>query len=859
MNNVIEDRINVLNKLFNDAMDELMNNPTSADAQKKLKDIGDELDFLNRIKDMNADQLKKAIKDLQDIINRRKKSVNLSKEKAWEENVIDLLDKRIEDLEEKDTKEPAQNQPGKNEPQENEPQKNNDTEPVTPKDNTNNLYGPYGPQGPQNHSIGDYEFHFDKKPEDYIKDQEIPNLISDMVDKYYGNKTKEIAYNEALKRIQDNKGKIMVPGTKIQADGIRYYPGIENDLKLTQLESYNDKAIKLARYNAGDKKVYANADEKQNDEEYIKTNNFAYDRTGTTKNNLKTLGKYGEKYDLLPIKGQGFLKGTTHALLNVPLAVRNVGAVIYRAIGKPVSWVYGKVSKQQSGIYSNKAAHRFEARKDYFFQKECERMAAKGKTVNPFLATMKARRQAIFKYKEGNKAVLEAGYKDIKESYINKAKANYFSDKLTALEKHRQFLENEKANNTDPAIISEIEKQLQNVEKMKNGILTNPKLKDIVKNNTINAKDHNIVQTDAISINQHDRANKATVTRTITGVKILGAAGVRFLGPKIEDWMLENAKIPETRKLPNWTKNSYGEDTVQTIEVNDYVDVTKVSSEEDLLEAFSIKNLMRLDKKGNVSFGYDNYGSQEVGANLDFFRGAAQKINGRTVSISDGNGYDITKITSGSIPTELLENGSIKGDANLFDILAALQKQAGNDVSSQDLINQVLSCGSKEEQAQLIQKMSEGLDFWKSTSDKGIATGWDSTKDEILKALNNVKTETEQILTGTHMETKVVPGEVSSEFIKGGIKIEMVDNPRIVKALGLNEKVGNGMSIADAITAFFENIRMTKSKKANNKQYGNYEAKPEVGFTGYDKQKDKKVNDTAIKNDFTTEIEDIER
>ena len=261
MNNVIEDRINVLNKLFNDAMDELMNNPTSADAQKKLKDIGDELDFLNRIKDMNADQLKKAIKDLQDIINRRKKSVNLSKEKAWEENVIDLLDKRIEDLEEKDTKEPAQNQPGKNEPQENEPQKNNDTEPVTPKDNTNNLYGPYGPQGPQNHSIGDYEFHFDKKPEDYIKDQEIPNLISDMVDKYYGNKTKEIAYNEALKRIQDNKGKIMVPGTKIQADGIRYYPGIENDLKLTQLESYNDKAIKLARYNAGDKKVYANADE----------------------------------------------------------------------------------------------------------------------------------------------------------------------------------------------------------------------------------------------------------------------------------------------------------------------------------------------------------------------------------------------------------------------------------------------------------------------------------------------------------------------------------------------------------------------------------------------------------------------
>lgn len=708
-----------------------------------------------------------------------------------------------------------------------------------------------------------YRFSYNKKPEDYI-DRNIDSYLSDMVDKYYGDKNKEKEYNEAMKRIKSHRKED--PFTS--AEYIEFYPERESDLRFTQLEEFEQKSAKLAMYRNGDTSVYATEAERKYDEEYIKTNNFAYNRKLNTTKSLTTLGKYGEKVNYLQVRGNNnILKSAVNLTLNGFLAVRNATAVVYRAIGKPVSAIYKKIARDKAGIYSNKLTHRYEARKDYFIKEENDRLAQEGKRPRPFRTLMKARFKAFTKYKEGNAAVLEAGYQDIKKSYIQKAKVEYFSDKLQALNDHINWLQNEKnriwSNNMDQETLNtfnQIERAEQDAITQRDKILNNPNLQDIVKGSSIVSENKGIVQTDAVSLNQHDRANKANVTRTITGVKVLGGATVKYVGPKIQKWMIDNSKISTTETIPSKIENKWVEGTVQSKQVDDFANITKINSKDDLVEAFSIENLMKLNNKGKVSEAYNYTGNIADGTNLDFFRGAAQEIDGRVVSLSDGNGFNYTNITNNIFPKELLNNGVISEKANLFDILAALQKEAGNNVTSQDLINKVLSCGSKEEQVKMIKQMTEGLDFWKSISPEGIATGWSSSNGEILRALDNVNVVTDKIKIGSHLENIRVPGHFENILIPETTKQVLVDNPRIVKALGIGNKIGKGATIMDAISMFFENLRDTKSNtKSNKKEPRQYTPTPKAGFTGKSKKEDKNINNSALEQDIRQEINNLER
>lgn len=754
--------------------------------------------------------------------------------------------------------------------------------------NGNNLYN----------KQNDYSFKFDKKPEDYLLGKNIENYLSDMIDKYYGDKNKERAYNAAMRRFKQNLQKDPVTGKEV----INFYPDKENDLKILQLELYEEKSERLARAAQGES-VYNSIREMQEDKAYIDTKNYSYNRYISTKNNLVTLGKYGEKVNYLAVRTEpNVLKKIGHALVNIPLGVRNVGAIVYRGIGKPVSKLYGKIAKTDSGIYSNKPAHRYEARKDYFINQETKKLQAEGKNPQPIRTLFKARIKALVNYKEGNAAVLEAGYQDIKKSFTEKAKANYFSDKLEAMDKHIDDLKNMKnalyikpLSPENAMKINEIERAEKETEQMKQKILTSPKLQELIKDGKINTRE--VVQTDAISYNQHDRANKANVTRTITGIKAIGNVGIhKFVGPRIKDWMLEHCKVQEVKenvvfaeaapKAQTQQGHEWVKSVVTTEEVPDYV--TKISSQEKLLDQFSIKNIMKNSKDNSISYAYNNAGDTGVIENMDFFRGAAQKINGKVVSLSDANGFDSSKITSGVIPEELLSEGTISDNANLFDILAALQKQAGNDVTAQDLVNKVLKCNSFEEQQKMIAEMSDGLDFWKSRSQTGIANGWNSTHDEIQNIINNsqdslldsvqVGTHTVKHVTKGHSDFITMPGE---EMINNGSETilygpeqlmtkvekvtELVDNPRIVKALNIADEIKKGATVMDAITMFFENVRDTKSNAKENKEKPrNYNPQPEsnkVNFKGKSKKEDKQIYNTKRKeeeNDVTTEIKDID-
>ena len=765
----------------------------------------------------------------------------------------------------------------------------------------NNYYNngnmPYNGNNPYNKQ-NDYSFKFDKKPEDYLSGKNIENYLSDMIDKYYGDKNKERAYNAAMRRFKQNLQKDPVTGKEV----INFYPDKENDLKILQLELYEEKSERLARAAQGES-VYNSIREMQEDKAYIDTKNYSYNRYISTKNNLVTLGKYGEKVNYLAVRTEpNVLKKIGHALVNIPLGVRNVGAIVYRGIGKPVSKLYGKIAKTDSGIYSNKPAHRYEARKDYFINQETKKLQAEGKNPQPIRTLFKARFKALVNYKEGNAAVLEAGYQDIKKSFTEKAKANYFSDKLEAMDKHIDDLKNMKnalyikpLSPENAMKINEIERAEKETEQMKQKILTSPKLQELIKDGKINTRE--VVQTDAISYNQHDRANKANVTRTITGIKAIGNVGIhKFVGPRIKDWMLEHCKVQEVKenvvfaeaapKAQTQQGHEWVKSVVTTEEVPDYV--TKISSQEKLLDQFSIKNIMKNSKDNSISYAYNNAGDTGVIENMDFFRGAAQKINGKVVSLSDANGFDSSKITSGVIPKELLSEGTISDNANLFDILAALQKQAGNDVTAQDLVNKVLKCNSFEEQQKMIAEMSDGLDFWKSRSQTGIANGWNSTHDEIQNIINNsqdslldsvqVGTHTVKHVTKGHSDFITMPGE---EMINNGSETilygpeqlmtkvekvtELVDNPRIVKALNIADEIKKGATVMDAITMFFENVRDTKSNAKENKEKPrNYNPQPEsnkVNFKGKSKKEDKQIYNTKRKeeeNDVTTEIKDID-
>lgn len=643
--------------------------------------------------------------------------------------------------------------------------------------------------------FGDYKFYYTRKIEDFF-DKDLFNFaMQDMFDKYFGNAEKERIYKEALERVKNNivqKTFRFINGNGNVQEGsyqtIEYYSKINDDLKLLQLEEIQEKLEKVSKYSAGDTSVYTSEKDLEEDRKYLDTNNFAYNRNAITTQNLKTLGRYGENVT------------TPSKILNTLLIARNkITAPINRFIGRGVSKAYGNIFTGNAGLYSNKRTHRYSARRNFFLNEERKKANEQGKKFRIFPAIMKARLKAITNYKEGNDKILKYGEESIRASMLKIQEAKLLEDKYKAVTYHIKDLMEKYLIITNTEEKAEIRKQLSIAINEKDKIEQSP---IFVENNI---QKIGLSQTDAITLEEHIQANKDNVTRVISGIKMAGVAGIRYAGPKIRDWILEHSQIKRLETQREWVPGYYEQQWIpgKKVEVKSY-------TEEELLNNFQINKLM---EASNDKIAYYSYGDLEKVVNrtgLNYFRGAAQKIDGKVISLSDGNGFDITGITNGILPQNILVNGHISDQATLFDIIAALRTKAGKATTRDEIIQTILKENSIEAQNRVIKELTEGLEFWESINKKGIATGWNDASFEI----NTVIDKLSDLIKSKNIETE---GHYAQVFIDGfwkEVQKEVtVINPRILKACNITENMVKGLTTAEIVEIIYENLRSGESSE----------------------------------------------
>ena len=231
---------------------------------------------------------------------------------------------------------------------------------------------------------------------------DIDELEQDMLDKYYGNRAKEKEYQKAITRFKSHIVKKKL--STYNGDSITYYcvedyPEYNSDARFLQLQEYSIRLERLSRAEAGDESLYQSTawmyieslrrsgsqeipsmEEviqilKMLDAEYIETNNYAYNQHVNTRENLKTLGKFGEKVPFLPRskekKASAKIGNVVRGVVNGTILLRNCStALLHRLAGtyvvSPVHQLLINSEKSHSGLYKSKLTHRYEARKAYF-------------------------------------------------------------------------------------------------------------------------------------------------------------------------------------------------------------------------------------------------------------------------------------------------------------------------------------------------------------------------------------------------------------------------------------------------------------------------------------------------------------
>lgn len=177
-----------------------------------------------------------------------------------------------------------------------------------------------------------------------------------------------------------------------------------------EAEKFKKKAMEtVSDFNSHDFKKAAIQALIDQDTEFIETNNYTYNSRQNTAENLKTLGKDGEKSVKAQISDeQSFAQKFGLKSMNAMISIRNhtkapvnkalgtwVASPIYRALmGVKQAKSKGPVSvdgylitpmedmlatsqKHSRGMFKNKPSHRYHARKDYFIEEEKRALAQK--------------------------------------------------------------------------------------------------------------------------------------------------------------------------------------------------------------------------------------------------------------------------------------------------------------------------------------------------------------------------------------------------------------------------------------------------------------------------------------------------
>lgn len=572
-----------------------------------------------------------------------------------------------------------------------------------------------------------------------------------------------------------------------------------------EAEKFKEEAMKVVEsFNDPDVEKQAIQALIDRDTEFIETNNYTYNRRQNTAENLKTLGKDGEKAVKAQVSDeQSKLQKFGLRSMNVLIDIRNhtkapvnkaigtfVASPIYRALLgvtqskskepvnvdgfyiTPMEDMLATSQKHSRGMFSNKPTHRYTARKDYFISKEAEALRGDkelnpdGKTPRTTMAKLirmaiVPRVKAIFNYKEGNAAILNAGLHDIEQATMardsqmmhKRHRLINTSKRIASYEKEIDDLKALERVTKDPIEKQKLQMTIQQREACK--------LRLEARYAETSREEIDSVSTDAVSMSQHDKANKSNITRVVRGVKTAArvTAGV-MISKYLYREVAHQAKTPD--KLEYIPGETVEEEVTRTItETVPGMDVESVGH----------ITLEDIYKKGSGFLTYDAHGGNQIPDNTSFFRGLAFEYEGKLLSGSDGVGFDPTKLTNVKL------DQSIDGNTTLVSLVQEIMQDKTGKVFSTDEIGQMIVDGR-----------ISGFDIWRSTSDKGVPMGWLNASEIVPKMIDGGShTITKEI---TEIITKTLPGKY---ILKPGVEYTYYTtelNPLVVAAeagLGISE------------------------------------------------------------------------
>lgn len=517
------------------------------------------------------------------------------------------------------------------------------------------------------------------------------------------------------------------------------------------------------------------------DTEFIETNNYTYNSRQNTAENLKTLGKDGEKSVKAQISDeQSFAQKFGLKAMNTMITIRNhtkvpvnraigtwVASPIYRALMgvkqakskepvnvdgyliTPMEDMLATSQKHSRGMFRNKPSHRYHARKDYFIEEEKIALAQKmqeerseGKeprvTVGSLIKlAIVPRVRAITEYKDGNVAILNAGLHDLEEATAER-------NSQMAHKRHRIINSMKRIASYDKEIedlnsLLKITKDPIEKEKIEATIKQRELWRGKLEGRLIEAERTEIdsVSTDAVSMSQHDKANKANMTTVVRGFKTAAriATGA-YISKYLYQEVIKKGKTPDTSKWipPEEVEKEVTETITKTVPGMDKADVGNITLED-------------IYDKGSGLLTYDAHGGNQIVDNTSFFRGLAFEYQGKLFSGSDGKGFDPTALTDVKL------DQVIDKDTTLVSLVQeVLQDKLGKQFTT-DQINDLIASGQ-----------ISGFDVWRSTSETGIPMGWLNASEIVPNIISSGSHTITEEVTRTVIETipgrwEIIPGE----------------------------------------------------------------------------------------------------
>lgn len=630
---------------------------------------------------------------------------------------------------------------------------------------------------------------------------EYQRRLDDMYAKFYGDRDFEREYHERSERYRSHEARKRIRGTNIIFRTVDNYPEREEDERFLLLDKYRESLERVTRYESGDTSVYSGTQAQidqalERDREYIRTRNYTFNQHEHTQRDLATLGKYGERMPYIP-RQRGILRNAGRILLNGGILLRNGMAPIYRGIGRFIAQPVHRLvtGGRDASPYRNNSYHRMVARRDYFLdearRRDANETARRRATASdpsrvrpvshPIRNILEARVKALFQVSRGNEAVLRAGAADIRQNIQDQeGESGWIAaarQQVATLRRQINALNQELIARPHASNIAEVQaavqakrQQMQNIEAR-------------IAQTTVEATQ----QTDAVSNSEHAIASKEVNTLRVTAIKgVMKGVAVRYVGPKIHDWLM--ARANKTRTVP--TSELVREETQAWVPTT-YKTQTTPIYEEVLDTGKSMRDIMGRNSGRQVTGFYSVWGGERRPATYSLtgnekITAVFQQIGGGGKGFSDTAGLRAPVLVDGTFPQELLDgSGYLRQDISLDQLLQGLNLSGADTAALEGVY------------------VSVGDRYW--TSLANLVQGM--TKNV------QVGTTTRQVVdVAGHYEPVV-------NFVtKTGTKIEHYLDPASVARINVAENVGRGALTMDTIQDVFENVRNTSTNETDQKR-----------------------------------------